>query len=799
MKLNRKILLVTISVLFVSLLISSIVNIANFRKNYTEALITGSFGLAQSLNSILEEMLNLGLPLESLAGMDKKVKQLVEKNPHISYAAICDLSGRPLFHSDPSLVGKTFVDAVMKKSISVTEPLTQLYQRFDGHEYYDVTLPIYDPGKVRVGIIRLGFRTEVVSDKVWTAIIQVAINFTLSFLLIAFLINILLSRLVSRPVIALSEQARKIADGQFDMVIPLSGDDEISILSGSLHEMAGTLKLQIAALNHSHDNLEKQIQLRTAELEGTVALKNELVSREKIRSHILEKLATGSSLPALLKSLVLGVEQGNPHMLCSIMLLDYEGKHLCKGVAPSLPDFYNAALDGIESGLGLFACGAAALAAKRILVAELGTDPCWIPYQHLVNRAGLSTCWSHPIRSSAGPVLGTFAIYHQNLLSPAEADIALIEQSANLASIAIECKRAELEAAALIHRNQVLMDNALEGIHILDKQGNLMEANHSFCRLLGYTWEEVRHFNVADWDAKMKPAELEEALRQLLDGQAVFETLHRRKDGSVIDVETSAVGVELDGHKCVYASSKNITERKLAEAELLRSNSELEQFSYAISHDMRQPLRMITSHLQLLKMSLLGQLDDNNLESFSFAIDGAKRMDGMMLGLLEYSRIGLKGEPPAWIESRSVLEEALRFLHPAITEAQALLRIEGDWPRVLVSPDEILRLLQNLIGNAVKFRIAGRTPEVTISSKTEGAEWRISVTDNGVGILPNQIDRLFQVFQCLQSRSSYEGTGIGLALCRKIAEHHGGKIWAESQGEGLGSCFLLNIPLPTVE
>ena len=240
---------------------------------------------------------------------------------------------------------------------------------------------------------------------------------------------------------------------------------------------------------------------------------------------------------------------------------------------------------------------------------------------------------------------------------------------------------------------------------------------------------------------------------------------------------------------------QDITEHKKDEAEILRSNAELEQFSYSVSHDMRQPLRMISSYLKLLEQALADQLDSEKHEYFNFAIDGAKRMDAMMLGLLDYSRVGRKGEPPAWVESRALLDEALLFLEPAIDEAKADVRVHGDWPKVLVSPDEMMRLMQNLIGNAVKFRVPGRTPAITVTSEVIDRAWRVCVADNGAGILPGQIGRLFQVFQRLQSRAAYEGNGIGLALCRKIAEHHGGKIWAESEGEDKGSRFCFTVPL----
>jgi light-regulated signal transduction histidine kinase (bacteriophytochrome) len=210
---------------------------------------------------------------------------------------------------------------------------------------------------------------------------------------------------------------------------------------------------------------------------------------------------------------------------------------------------------------------------------------------------------------------------------------------------------------------------------------------------------------------------------------------------------------------------------------------------------MRQPLRMISSYLQLLEKGLGDTLDAEKREYFNFAIDGAQRLDAMLRGLLDYSRIGRKGESPVWIESRTALDEALLFLRPLVAEAQAEVRIEGEWPKLFVRPDEMLRLLQNLVGNALKFRIAGRTPEIVIHGYFLDTWWLCCIADNGVGILPEQIGRLFQVFQRLQSRIAYEGTGIGLALCRKIVEHHGGTIRADSPGENQGSTFCFDLPL----
>ncbi len=248
----------------------------------------------------------------------------------------------------------------------------------------------------------------------------------------------------------------------------------------------------------------------------------------------------------------------------------------------------------------------------------------------------------------------------------------------------------------------------------------------------------------------------------------------------------------------VLAIARDVTSRHRIEAELKRSNAELEQFAYAVSHDMRQPLRMISGHLGILQRGLTDRLDEDEAESFQFALDGAKRMDGMIVSLLDYSRVGRKTEPLRPIQTQDCLDEALNFLSPAIEEAKATIRVEGEWPELTASRDELTRLLQNLIGNAVKYRHEDSPPEVTLLAKVSNGHWRVQVCDNGIGIDPDQTDRLFKVFSRLTSRGSYEGSGVGLALCRKIVEHHGGRIGVVSDGPGKGSCFWFELPLEGV-
>ncbi len=367
------------------------------------------------------------------------------------------------------------------------------------------------------------------------------------------------------------------------------------------------------------------------------------------------------------------------------------------------------------------------------------------------------------------------------------AEIAVRKQSEQALREAEARFRSSFEAAAI-------------GMALVSIEGCFVDANPALCQLVGYprdeltqkTFQEITHPD--DLDADLNYA------RQLMAGERASYQMEKRyfhKDGHIIwALLTGSTVRDAQGNLLYFiAQIQDITERKQAEEELKRSNTELEQFSYAVSHDMRQPLRMISSYLQLIEISMSDRLDGEKRGYFEFAIEGAKRIDQMLVALLEYSRVGRMGEPPAWAESRAALDEALQFLQPAIAEARARLNISGDWPRIFARHDDITRLLQNLIGNAIKYRVAARIPEITVTSKIVRNEWHLCVADNGVGIIPDQIKRLFKVFQRLQSREAYEGTGIGLALCRKIAEHHKGRIWAESAGEGRGSEFRAILPV----
>ena len=243
----------------------------------------------------------------------------------------------------------------------------------------------------------------------------------------------------------------------------------------------------------------------------------------------------------------------------------------------------------------------------------------------------------------------------------------------------------------------------------------------------------------------------------------------------------------------------DITERKRAQGvlraaydDLARSNAELQQFAYVASHDLQEPLRMIGSYTQLLERRYADKLDRDAREFMGFIVDGATRMKQLIEDLLAYSRVGTRGKELRPVQAQAVLDKALANLRASLEQSAATVTHD---PLTEVSADDtqLAQLLQNLIANAIKFRKKDEAPRIHVGAEDAGDEWRFSVADNGIGIEPQYFDRIFMVFQRLHTRDEYPGTGIGLAICKKVVERHGGRIWAES-APGRGSKFYFTLP-----
>ncbi|CCQ73157.1 transporter substrate-binding domain-containing protein [Magnetospira sp. QH-2] len=228
--------------------------------------------------------------------------------------------------------------------------------------------------------------------------------------------------------------------------------------------------------------------------------------------------------------------------------------------------------------------------------------------------------------------------------------------------------------------------------------------------------------------------------------------------------------------------------------ELNRSNADLEQFAYAASHDLQEPLRMVTSYLQLLNKRIGSQLDGETRDYINFAVQGSERMATLIKGLLEYSRVGTHGLPPEPVETNELIRVALSNLAITIEEHQAEIHEPPQNHTVMVEPNQVVRVFQNLIGNALKYNDPERQPRISLSVRRLGKECVCTVKDNGIGIRPEYLERIFIMFQRLHVQEAYEGVGIGLSVVKKIVEGHGGRIWVESE-PGQGSSFTFTLPL----
>lgn len=494
----------------------------------------------------------------------------------------------------------------------------------------------------------------------------------------------------------------------------------------------------------------------------------------------------------------------------------------------------------VRGELGKGPTGTSIRENRSVINDDFATNPATSPWRESAQRYCIRASAAFPLLRQ-GKVIGSFTIYASEPKAFDDEQVGLLESLSADISYALDSLDkdqlrvlAEEDLRGTKDYLENLIDYANAPIIVWDPSFKITRFNHAFERLTGLRASEVlgEQLDIL-FPEESRDASLE-YISRTLSGERweVVEIPILRTDGSIRTVLWNSANIyENASVVATIAQGQDITDRKKAEEDLrkardeleqrveertaelskasmelearaaelarktedlIRSNSELEQFAYVASHDLQEPLRMISSYVQLLSRRYEGKLDKDADDFIAYAVEGTKRMQQLINDLLAYSRVGTRGKPLAPTDFEDVYSEAMANLRMAAEEAGAVVT-HDQLPTAMADRLQMVQLFQNLIGNAIKFRDKD-VPQVHVSARPEEKMWVFSVRDNGIGIDPQFHDRIFTIFQRLHGRDEYPGTGIGLAVSKKIVERHGGRIWLESS-PGIGTTFYFTVPI----
>jgi PAS domain S-box-containing protein len=562
-------------------------------------------------------------------------------------------------------------------------------------------------------------------------------------------LGLILSRSMIRPILEIQTVVQRYGRGDMDVRLPETRSDELGVLAREFNQMASALEEKEKQLRDYATQLEQKVEERTAELRQS----EERFSKAFYQSPI------GIALIDLTDDTIRDVNNA---------LLQMIGLSRERVVGQNVRKF-NIQVDP-----------------------EMHAQMTQERKEQSDNRQGKLVLPSGEVRE----VLASTALIN---ISEEPHALALYQDITERKQAEEKVQRSEAMLRAVLDQmpSGVTVRDGQSGALLLSNarsreiMGALVDTANQFAQYRGFH-PDGRPYQAEDWPLS----------RSMATGEVVHteEVVYERNDGTHITLSINSAPVrDLQGQIVMAVGVfDDITERKHAEEELRRtleelkfSNAELEQFAYVASHDLQEPLRMVSSYMQLLARRYQGKLDQDADEFIAFAVDGAKRMQNLINDLLTFSRVGTRGKALISTSAEDALEEAMSNLQIAIEESRASIT-HAALPQVKGDPTQLVQLFQNLLSNAIKFR-GLEPPRIHVGVRQEGDEWIVSVCDNGIGIDAKFADRIFVIFQRLHDRNSYPGTGIGLAICKRIIQRHGGRIWVESE-PGQGATFYFTLP-----
>ena len=349
-----------------------------------------------------------------------------------------------------------------------------------------------------------------------------------------------------------------------------------------------------------------------------------------------------------------------------------------------------------------------------------------------------------------------------------------------------------------------IVESSEDAIVSKDLNGIIRSWNRGAERIFGYTAEEIVGRSIATLAPPEVANDIPRILAQIARGERVehYQTKRRTKDGRILTVSLTVSPVRDASGRIIGASkvARDITLREQQEAALretnaalLRSNSDLQQFAYSASHDLKEPLRMVAAYVEMLKRKFGGALGPSGDEYIRYTVEGTSRMEQLLADLVAYTHASTLGEEPKEdIDAQKILKAALGNIEAAIQESGALIT-HTELPRVRMHEFQLQQVFQNLIANSIRYR-SSETPRIHVAAERRGKEWLFSVQDNGIGIDRQYKEQIFGIFKRLHSAAEYPGTGMGLAICERLIQRAGGTIWVESE-LGRGSTFFFTVPI----